>query len=519
MFIINIPLVLASLVEYDYPHLEEYYQKLRLMDKPSLILWGRQDQVYTAEGAEYFGQLLPKVKTIIFEDCDIVTRKMGNTLNNSADKKYQPSPFEVMWREKREQAMLFKYVPGQASDFYFYCRNGEFDKVLEVINAENALSIEQLNEVQPNGSTALHTATYYGHRDIVKLLLDRNCPRSTLNKFGRTAYEEAQSPEMKQLFERPDFPDRFHELDTAQVIDIYLPEEDNANPAINETQDFVQVFKTDAEIFEYSLNTETIAMWFKYFTWFTHKFHTFIERDDFHIDQSDLYKHEDFQQFLKNNLTDPDHYQITTKSINEARQRKSIEPLITLYTNEYAGFYQPFNQQLARSTNDAQKSSHLCDRFILEFHTHHHELKKRAFTGIIYRGATLSITDLMVYERARFSAPSGVLGLKAFTSTSTDPLVALVFATRNPPTDDKKNVLFIFEVLKVTPTIFGIEDISQYTHEHEVLVLPGNLFIVTNIQEDRNLKVTKIYLRHWNVPITFWAKLKHTFQAGQTNVL
>ena len=37
--------VLSSLLEYDYPHLEEYYQRLRSLDKPALILWGRQDRV------------------------------------------------------------------------------------------------------------------------------------------------------------------------------------------------------------------------------------------------------------------------------------------------------------------------------------------------------------------------------------------------------------------------------------------------------------------------------------------
>ncbi len=444
---------------------------------------------------------------------------MGNILSASGGGKRSPSPFELMWRAKREQATSFTYVLGQASEFYFLCRNGETEKVRQVIDAEDAPSIHQLNELQPNGSTALHAATYYEHQDIVKLLLDRNCPRTELNRFGRTAYEEARSLEMKQLFDRPDSTGRFHELDAAHAIGVYLPEENERDPTASNTQDFVQVFKTEEEIFQYSLNQQTTIMWLKFYNWFTRTFRVFIEREDFHIDDFDLHKHGDFQQFLKSNLTDPVRYQITIESINEAERRKSIVPLITLYTNENAGFYRPLNQQLTCSTTDAEKSSHLCDRFLFEFHIHRSELKQRAFTGTVYRGATFPVADLTVYETAQSSDPPGVLGLKAMTSTSTDPLVALRFATKNPPTIDKKNVLFVFEILKATSTIFGIEDVSQYIQEHEVLILPGNLFFVTGIREDQSLKVTTIYLRHWNVPVTFWAKIKQTLKAGKRSTI
>jgi hypothetical protein len=443
------------------------------------------------------------------------SNKMGNVLSAPGGTKMPLSPFELMWREKRERAKSSAYIQGQASDFYFLCRNGKIDEVRQAIDAENAPSLSQLNELQPNGSTALHAATYYEHRDIVKLLFDRDCPRTELNRFGHTAYEETRSPEMKQLFERPDSTGRFHELDTGHTIAVYLPEENDRDPAATETQDFVQIFKTDTEIFQHSLNKQTTAMWLKFYNWFSHTFRVLIERDDFHINQFDLNNHGDFQQFLRDNLSDPIRYQITIRSINEAQRRKSIEPLITLYTNERAGFYRPFNHQLAGSSNDAANNPHLCDRFILEFYIHRRELKQRAFTGTVYRGATLRAADLTVYERARFSDPPGVLGLKAFTSTSTDPLVALRFATKNQPTDDQKNVLFVFEILKATSTIFGIEDVSQFTQEHEVLILPGNLFVVKNIQEDLGLKVTTIYLRHWHVPVSFWAKMKQTFRAGK----
>lgn len=37
--------VLTSLLEHDYPHIEHHYQRLRQLNRPALILWGRDDRV------------------------------------------------------------------------------------------------------------------------------------------------------------------------------------------------------------------------------------------------------------------------------------------------------------------------------------------------------------------------------------------------------------------------------------------------------------------------------------------
>ncbi|UJR17288.1 hypothetical protein I4U23_004183 [Adineta vaga] len=61
--------VLTSLLEYDYPNIENHYQKLRQMTRPTLILWGREDRVYAFSGAEFFRDLLPTSECVIFDDC------------------------------------------------------------------------------------------------------------------------------------------------------------------------------------------------------------------------------------------------------------------------------------------------------------------------------------------------------------------------------------------------------------------------------------------------------------------
>jgi hypothetical protein len=324
---------------------------------------------------------------------------------------------------------------------------------------------------------------------------------------------------MKQLFMRPDSTDRFHEINTAETISVFFPEENIEGVNASRTMDYVHLFRTKSEIFEYSLNQQTTAMWLKFYNWFSHTFRTFIERDELHVDAFDLNNHPDFKQFLEQSLSDPEKCAKTMAAVNEAKRLNSIKPLIALYTNERAGFYRPFNQLLTQSSPNTEMSQHLCDRFIIEFHIRRHELKPRAFTGIVYRGATIPDDGLIIYRYAMESNPPGVIGLKAFTSTSRDPFVALNFAFRNRVNEGEKHVLFIFEITELSPTIFGIDDVSVYGHEQEVLILPGNLFTVTKIQEQLNPPITRIYLAHWKTSVSFWKKIKQTIRAGKTSVL
>src|SRR5262249_14963561 len=56
--------------------------------------------------------------------------------------------------------------------------------------------------VEANGSTALHAASYHGHSDIVKLLLERGADRAIFNKFQCLPFDEASSDGIRELFLR-----------------------------------------------------------------------------------------------------------------------------------------------------------------------------------------------------------------------------------------------------------------------------------------------------------------------------
>lgn len=437
----------------------------------------------------------------------------------ASNSKVAPSPFEQLLEDRRAQASCMPYKRGQASAFYFHCANGELEKVRAILINRSSPPIHELNKLQANGSTPLHAATFNGHVEVVRLLLEHDCPTATLNRFGNTAYDEAYTDELKALFHRDRATRRFCEENIHGAIAVYLPDsgEDNATNESDPRADYVHLFKSESEVFEYSLNQQTTAMWLKFYNWFTHTFRSLVEQDGYHIDAFDLHRHQDFQEFLLRHLP-PENARKTRESIDRARQENSIDPLIILYTSEAVGFYQPFNRVLAQSSETANNDPHLCDRFLMEFYLHKTELKRRAFTGITFRGATITSEDFKVYNRALTSRPLGVLGLRAFTSTSRERSVALRFMAGVASDPDKKKVMFIFEIQEPTSTIFGIEDISQFSHEQEVLILPGNLFTVTKIEQNGDEEHFNIHLKHIKLSISFWRKLRQTIQAGMKPV-
>jgi len=118
------------------------------------------------------------------------------------------------------------------SEFYIACRNGDFNTVQQLLPT---MSDEQKNSLEPNGSTALHAATYYGHHDVVKLLLENGCATWILNKFKNTPYDEAKDEEMRQLFRRPDRNGESNRF--ASVEDCFSVVTRNADTDSNEKED------------------------------------------------------------------------------------------------------------------------------------------------------------------------------------------------------------------------------------------------------------------------------------------
>ncbi len=92
---------------------------------------------------------------------------------------------------------LTKMSKQEFSDFYRACRKGDVSAVKKILPT---LTVEEIEKIEPNGSTALHAASYHGHIEIVKLVLSRSPNIAIRNKYGNTAGEEASDAEIKALF-------------------------------------------------------------------------------------------------------------------------------------------------------------------------------------------------------------------------------------------------------------------------------------------------------------------------------
>jgi hypothetical protein len=453
----------------------------------------------------------------------------------SVEKKPQ-SPYHRLCDAKVRKAKKMRIIDDQASEFYFHCSNGEIDKVREILQSPDRRPIDEFIKIEPNGNTALHIATEKGHVEIVKLILEHRCPRTILNRHGRIAAEEATTSEMEILYIRPGSTGRFLETDTARNVSIYLPVDAETRSTTNNTDvvtdvtkkealEYFQSFKSEKEVYTYSLNQQTTAMWLRFYNWFSRTFPSLFHRDNLQLDAFHLHNNTDFDDFLKRKLSEENCEQ-TRKAIREAHGKNSIDPLITLYTNENTGFYKSLNKQLADSPFEATNSPHLCERFTIEFHLRADELKDRMYTGITYRGATMTPHDLSLYEKVLENKPRGVITFKAFTSTSEAKTEALVFA-KTDSASDRLPVLYVFEIKSKSPTILGIGDISEFTDEMEVLLVPGNLFVVKKVvknqdhytKEKQKITLTEIHLQYLHMPVSVFTKVHHTYKSAYNSVM
>jgi ankyrin repeat protein len=84
------------------------------------------------------------------------------------------------------------------SSFYLACRSGDIDTVKQILPN---MKLKEINQVESNGSTALHVAAWYGHHEIVECLLKHGCSTITVNKYEKTAIQECRHEHIRHLIQ------------------------------------------------------------------------------------------------------------------------------------------------------------------------------------------------------------------------------------------------------------------------------------------------------------------------------
>ena len=314
------------------------------------------------------------------------------------------------------------------SEFYYACRNGLTGAVLEQLPKMTLIEIDQ---VQANGSTALHAASFYGHAEIVKLLLEKGASRSIRNRHQCLPCDEAGTPEMKALFVRASS-DRF----------------------VNDELDPVAWIKYDATADALTKNYRLRQTGFRWTSKSIEHLLTHIKAD-----MSDS-KQERILTFLNEAQTDPMR-------------------LLQAYTVE-SNFYRNLNRDVA--TMHVDQSTNVGLTYFIDFFYKYPALESLSYVGRVYRGMIISQDNLSEYSAGR-----KVLS-KSFLSTSTNRSVAEGFIKRETSnraaqrgSDIQMCALCILEITN-RRTGLGIDIVSEYQDEKEVLVGPCTAFLITGVR-------------------------------------
>jgi ankyrin repeat protein len=94
----------------------------------------------------------------------------------------------------------------------------QLGNIAEVECILKTTTVTEVNQSAPKtGDTPLHLATRYNHTEIVRLLLEHGTMRQVRNSKNKTPVQEAQSADMKVLFNRST--PRFVTLDNQQTLE------------------------------------------------------------------------------------------------------------------------------------------------------------------------------------------------------------------------------------------------------------------------------------------------------------
>ncbi|CAF1173345.1 unnamed protein product [Didymodactylos carnosus] len=261
------------------------------------------------------------------------------------------------------------------SDICNACRDGDIELVRVLI--ETSPPETEINRTEPNESTALHVASYYGHGDIVQLLLDDyGVSRDRKNEYGLTTYEDAATDQIRDLFHQ-----------STERTKRFYSDENTTNPLevnINESQ-WLQFHPTDYQI-KIELLHEVFGsdrkIYLSLFDWIRSIFGNDPRRKKTEKWSTDL------QSLVKECFLGKSQKANLCKLLEGYVVNGEIEYLLRLYTLELS-----FCEYLAQ---DQDKTNCLYAPVLFSLSSVAH----RAYKGLSFRGLTMTQKNFAEYERA-----------------------------------------------------------------------------------------------------------------------
>jgi hypothetical protein len=153
----------------------------------------------------------------------------GLTTNNEIDQEPELPSVPIVTTASTASSFI------KCSDFYLACRNNNVDEVKRLLETIDQC---EMDIVEPNGSTALHAASFHGHREVVRLLLTAGADRALHNKYNYLPFDEAKDDEIKELFNRIPTCNRF--ISNTGGIEWELIDDDDVSEKAREERDMIK---------------------------------------------------------------------------------------------------------------------------------------------------------------------------------------------------------------------------------------------------------------------------------------
>ncbi|CAF3110068.1 unnamed protein product [Rotaria sp. Silwood2] len=361
---------------------------------------------------------------------------------------------------------------------YHLCKENEIEKVRNTLQFIDNRSI--INKIHPStGSTCLHVACYYGHREIVQILLEYGALRSTINlRYNLTAYEEVDTDDIKQLFlqQKQLFSNNDYDYIEWSIIgDALLDKRREFRQTIDLYKTYDNhhlISKLLVEVIQYYLD--------EYLTNQSHK--------NGNLEHQTIRKEiEIIQECFKEAIEKQDYltyfikaYTLTTCFFKELNKH------LALYILEY------FDKTKYFSSNYRLVN---CLSHIITLLIYHPKLPQYRFQGVCYRGMRITQHDLNQYQLNQH-----ILN-RSFLSTSIDRHVAEMFAGEGQQSHLRHShhshrplqySCLCKYLIKQNSTAINIESLSMRPHEKEILIIPFSVFKVMNIKRNYPISTNTI---------------------------
>jgi hypothetical protein len=326
-------------------------------------------------------------------------------------------------------SLLCKMTTQKTSDFYWACRNGDMNIVKKMLPN---LKSNDINRIESNGSTALHAASYYGHANIVRLLLERGADTTIRNKYEKTAKEEASTDEVHSVFEST------VKIEEADDDDDDMPQ-----------SEFVQLYPNAEGMDKSALATRILKA--RLSTYNAHKYTISAASNLEHLEKK--------YRKLCEETGHEDNLRMGEEYFKKYRETGDFSHMLQFYTVE-----SPFYRMIQGD-----------ETFLVEMYKHLLQYDKYTFQGRTYRSASFSREDdLQVYQWA-LAHPRSLLEMrKMIPTTQSFQFLQSTLGQRPFLEIDFAEQCF---------TAIDTNSWSEYPDEEEILVLSGTFFEVTQIRE------------------------------------